>query len=96
MTHFTRIVDEIRPLGFLMENVPGLAAPGNLQYLRALVAELTALGYQVDYRILDATAYGVPQRRLRLFVVGAMSRPCVHVAIGHQWPGNPISHPDSR
>lgn len=32
-------------------------------------SDLTALGYQVDYRILDATAYGIPQRR-RLFVVG--------------------------
>jgi DNA (cytosine-5)-methyltransferase 1 len=68
--HFVRIIDQIRPLAFLMENVPGLAAPGNLEYLRALMADLTGLGYQVDYRVLDATAYGVPQRRRRLFVVG--------------------------
>jgi DNA (cytosine-5)-methyltransferase 1 len=54
----------------MMENVPGLAAPGNLEYLRALTDDLAALGYQTDYRILDATAYGVPQRRRRLFVVG--------------------------
>lgn len=38
-------------------------------YLRALTSDLTTLGCQVDYRILDATAYGIPQRR-RLFVVG--------------------------
>jgi DNA (cytosine-5)-methyltransferase 1 len=70
LAHFVRIVDEIRPPAFLMENVPGLAAPGNLEYLQVLITDLTALGYQVDYRILDATAYGVPQRRRRLFVVG--------------------------
>jgi DNA (cytosine-5)-methyltransferase 1 len=67
---FIRIVNQIRPLAFLMENVPGLTAPGNLEYLNALTRDLTELGYQVDYRILDATAYGVPQRRRRLFVVG--------------------------
>ena len=70
LAHFVRIVDQIRPLAFLMENVPGLTAPGNLGYLNALTRDLTELGYQVDYRILDATAYGVPQRRRRLFVVG--------------------------
>jgi DNA (cytosine-5)-methyltransferase 1 len=70
LKHFLRIVDEIRPLAFLMENVPGLAAPGNLEHLTALIRDLTALGYQTVYDILDATAYGVPQRRLRLFVVG--------------------------
>lgn len=70
LAHFVRIVSQIRPMAFLMENVPGLAAPGNLEYLRALTCDLAELGYQVDYRILDATAYGVPQRRRRLFVVG--------------------------
>jgi len=70
LAHFIRIVDQIRPMAFLMENVPGLAAPGNLEYLNTLIRDLTELGYQVDQRILDATAYGVPQRRRRLFVVG--------------------------
>jgi DNA (cytosine-5)-methyltransferase 1 len=70
LERFVRIVDEIRPMAFLIENVPGLAAPGNLEYLRALTSDLATLGYKVDHRILDGTAYGVPQRRRRLFVVG--------------------------
>jgi DNA (cytosine-5)-methyltransferase 1 len=70
LAQFIRIVDQIRPLAFLMENVPGLTAPGNLDYLGALAADLGELGYQVDYRVLDATAYGIPQRRRRLFVIG--------------------------
>jgi DNA (cytosine-5)-methyltransferase 1 len=80
LKHFLRIVDEIRPLAFLMENVPGLAAPGNIEYLRALISDLTELGYQTDYHILDATSYGVPQRRRRLFIVG--------ITDGHEfrWP----------
>lgn len=70
LKHFLRIVDEIRPQAFVMENVPGLAAPGNLEHLKALIGALRALGYRTDCQILDATAYGVPQRRRRLFVVG--------------------------
>lgn len=70
--HFFKTVDQIRPLAFLMENVPGLAAPGNLEHLDKLINDLAELGYTVDYRILDATAYGVPQRRRRLFVLGVV------------------------
>ena len=73
LAHFIRIVDQIRPMAFLMENVPGLAAPGNYEYLNTFISKLTELGYLVDQRILDATAYGVPQRRRRLFVVGTAS-----------------------
>lgn len=81
LAHFVRIVAQVRPLAFLMENVPGLTAPGNVEYLHALTRNLTELGYQVDYQILDATSYGVPQRRRRLFVVGT--------APGREftWPG---------
>ena len=78
--HFLRIVDQIRPVAFLMENVPGLAAPGNQEHLRALIDDLTALGYKPDYRILDATAYGVPQRRRWLFVVG------IQDGLEFKWP----------
>jgi DNA (cytosine-5)-methyltransferase 1 len=70
LAQFVHIIDQIRPRAFLMENVPGLTAPGNLEYLHALMADLAELGYQVDHQVLDATAYGVPQRRRRLFVVG--------------------------
>jgi DNA (cytosine-5)-methyltransferase 1 len=70
LAHYRRIVDQVRPTAFLMENVPGLSAPGNLQHLIALTRDLSDLGYRVDHRILDATDYGVPQRRRRLFVVG--------------------------
>lgn len=68
--HFVRVVKQIRPVAFLMENVPGLAAPGNLKHLQAFIDELALFGYHASYQILDATTYGVPQRRRRLFVVG--------------------------
>lgn len=70
LAHFIQIVDQVRPLAFLMENVPGLTAPANLQYFEALLRGLRELKYKVEFNILDATSYKVPQRRRRLFVVG--------------------------
>lgn len=61
---------EIKPTFFLMENVPGLVRTAkHRMFLERLVARLRA-EYLVDYRILNALDYGVPQDRERLFIVG--------------------------
>lgn len=67
---FIRVVQECRPRAFLMENVPGLATARFRAYLNARIEELAGLGYDVHWRVLDASDYGVPQKRLRLFVIG--------------------------
>lgn len=67
---FVRAVDEARPDFFLMENVAGLTSPRFLPYLTDKVGSLKSLGYDVFWQVLDAADYGVPQKRLRLFVVG--------------------------
>ena len=67
---FVRAVDEARPEFFLMENVAGLTSPRFLPYLTDKIRSLESLGYDVFWQVLDAADYGVPQRRLRLFVVG--------------------------
>lgn len=67
---FVRVVREKRPVWFLAENVPGLLSWGGGVYFRQLIAEFEALGYIVQHAVLDATNYGVPQRRRRVFIVG--------------------------
>jgi DNA (cytosine-5)-methyltransferase 1 len=67
---FVRVVREKRPAWFLAENVPGLLSWGGGAYFRGLLAEFEALGYAVQYAVLDAASYGVPQRRRRVFIVG--------------------------
>nr|WP_269205279.1 DNA cytosine methyltransferase [Motilibacter aurantiacus] len=67
---FVRAVREARPEAFLLENVPGLASGAQRPRLDAVVGELTALGYRVDWRLLRAADFGVCQRRQRLLVVG--------------------------
>lgn len=67
---FVRAVKQARPTFFLLENVAGLTTPRFLPYLRQQVARLEALGYDTFMKVLDAADYGVPQKRLRLFIVG--------------------------
>lgn len=71
--HFLRVVGELRPKYFVLENVRGLTVGEHKKFLAELIAEFTARGYQVreDYRVLNATDYGVPQDRQRLFLLGA-------------------------
>lgn len=68
---FIRAVDEVRPYAFVMENVPGLVVGDHRRkYLLEAVSTLAGLGYQVEWCVLNAEEFGVPQRRKRLFVVG--------------------------
>lgn len=77
---FARLVQEARPRAFLLENVPLLAtAPEMERFLQAM----RNTGYAVDWRILNAADYGVPQTRRRLFVVGMLDVPQVPVSV---WP----------
>lgn len=67
---FLKAIEEIRPYVFLMENVPGLAVKSRLHYLNNILSSFEALQYKVNWRILHAVDYGVPQKRKRLIVVG--------------------------
>lgn len=71
--HFLRLVDELRPRTFIMENVPGMATGRHNQLLDELIERFQAIGYnvQIPYRILNAAEYGVPQARRRLFLLGS-------------------------
>ncbi len=72
---FIDAVREISPRAFLMENVPGLVVGTRRLYLEEAVADFERLGYTVTWKVLNAAAYGVPQIRRRLFVVGVTGDP---------------------
>lgn len=68
---YLRFVDEFQPASVLIENVPGLVSFAAGDTLHSVLAELEALGYQADVRILYAPHYGVPQTRWRTIVIGS-------------------------
>ncbi|UFP92609.1 DNA cytosine methyltransferase [Gloeobacter morelensis] len=67
---FERLVGELAPSAFILENVPNLQNVENGFVLARLLTGLRALGYQVECAVLAASDYGVPQLRKRLFIVG--------------------------
>jgi DNA (cytosine-5)-methyltransferase 1 len=68
---FVRLVKELRPKWFVMENVPGLTHSNNLELLAEILKLLQGIkGYRVASDVLLAADYGVPQFRYRLFLIG--------------------------
>lgn len=66
---FIAAVKKIKPEIWLFENVRGLLYK-NKWYLEKIISELESLGYTVEYKLLNAVNYGVPQNRERIVVVG--------------------------
>lgn len=70
---FVRIVKELDASYFVFENVKGLTLGKHRRFLEEFIEEFEASGYQVrkQWSVLDASSYGVPQNRQRLFLLGA-------------------------
>ena len=64
-----RLIDEIRPKAVMIENVRGFLSPVFEDYRLYLKAEFKKLGYQIDWRLLSASDFGVPQLRPRVVIV---------------------------
>ncbi|NGM16981.1 DNA (cytosine-5-)-methyltransferase [Eggerthellaceae bacterium zg-893] len=70
MLEFVRAVAEARPRWVVWENVPGALSVEQGRAFGCLLRELDELGYGLAWRVLDAQAFGVPQRRRRVYLVG--------------------------
>jgi len=64
-----RLVREAAPRAVMLENVRGFAGPRFLAYRMALFDELDRLGYDVFWRVLNASDFHVPQLRPRFLLV---------------------------
>lgn len=71
---FLRIVKEVKPIGFVMENVPGLSNGLGKAMFVDVLNKLEKLGYSTVAEVVDASDYGVPQRRRRLVLLGIRSK----------------------
>tara|TARA_R110000850_G_scaffold116964_2_gene232953 strand:+ start:264 stop:1544 length:1281 start_codon:yes stop_codon:yes gene_type:complete len=71
-SHYVRLVEELMPKYCVFENVKGLTLGKHSKFLDEMIAALGEAGYEVimPYQVLNASDYGVPQSRQRLFLIG--------------------------
>lgn len=70
---FLNALKQIKPEVFLFENVRGMLYK-NKWYLNEVLNEITKSGYFIDYALLNAVNYAVPQNRERVIVIGSKKR----------------------
>jgi len=64
-----KIVEAVKPRAVMLENVQGFALGKFESYRRNLMTKLQKLGYQTDWKVLQASDFGVPQLRPRFILV---------------------------
>lgn len=67
---FASYVNYFRPKTFVLENVTGLATYKSGDTIAAMQECFRSIGYDCDWRLLNAAHYGVPQKRERLIMIG--------------------------
>ncbi|MBU0519493.1 DNA (cytosine-5-)-methyltransferase [bacterium] len=75
-----RILEVKRPKAFILENVKLLRGHNKGKTFARIIEVITDMGYKVDWQILNALDFGLPQKRERVFIVG-FREPCLF-----DWP----------
>ncbi len=76
------LVDIIQPRAVMIENVRGFLATVFEDFRLEIIARFKKMGYQVEWRLLNASDFGVPQLRPRVVIVALRK----DVASGFSWP----------
>lgn len=71
---YVRLIKQMRPKAFLIENVPGILTLDGGSGIEQVYLELERVGYTIsDPFVLNAMNFGVPQSRIRAFVIGSLN-----------------------
>ena len=65
-----RVIRVKKPKYFVAENVAGILTLGRGIVMQKIIKDFRSIGYKVDYKLLNAADYGVPQARRRVFIIG--------------------------
>ncbi len=64
------LLNQSKPDAFIFENVKGLVDPRNKKALTYILERIKAAGYFANYYVLNSFDYGVPQNRIRIYIIG--------------------------
>ncbi len=68
-----RLIDTFKPQAFIFENVRGLVSHDSGQTLETIKGEMTDRGYSFDYFVLNSSNFSLPQKRVRVYLVGILN-----------------------
>lgn len=71
---YLEMVNRLQPEVFVIENVKAMLTAVNGYFIKEIVDRINALGYKVNYSILSASNYGVPQNRQRAIIIAAKDK----------------------
>lgn len=71
--NFVHFVSYFKPKAFVMENVPNILSIGGGIVRDSIINDFSELGYTVEYKVLTASDFGVPQNRRRAIFVGFLN-----------------------
>lgn len=64
------LLNQSQPDAFIFENVKGLVDPRNQKALNYILKRISKAGYSANYYVLNSFDYGVPQNRIRIYIIG--------------------------
>jgi len=92
---FANFVNYFHPPILVMENVVGLATHQGGRTIHDILSCFSGIGYECDWRILNAAHFGVPQKRERLILIGvAKGLPLIFPEPTHRYNGSTIGCKD--
>lgn len=71
---FIRLVRELKPKAFIIENVPGLGSLFGGTVKERILQKFGKMGYKMNAKVVNASDYGVPQNRRRIIFVGTKGK----------------------
>ena len=69
-TSVLKAINLLNPKAFVIENVRGLYTMWNGNVFKEIINELDKMHYNVSFKLIDSANYGIPQHRIRIFIVG--------------------------
>ncbi|ANB17235.1 DNA cytosine methyltransferase [Dokdonella koreensis] len=74
-----RLIEAARTPWVLLENVPFMLQLGRGEAMNVITSRLEVMGYRWAYRVVDSRAFGLPQRRRRVYLVASLEGDPRHV-----------------
>ena len=96
VSHLFRLLDRCEVPNVLIENVPFMLRLGRGAAMNYLVSELEDLGYRWAYRVVDSRAFGLPQRRRRVYLLASRSGSPGNVLFGENAEQPPACDHEGR